>query len=580
MKITMTVQQIVPYAKYVTNGADSVYTVNFFIEDKENLFIKLNDVVVSMNDYNYLKDVNGIEFHTPLLANQKLEIFRKTKLERTTNFESFNNTFRPEALNNDLDKIWLNLQEQSHKVDQYDLDYTYSVSTANQALKEVKDAQARADDAYELADLTNTETRPINRGGTGAASSEAARTNLNVHSKEEVVSLIQSGGTGTIVNVSGGGTGATTASQARTNLDVYSKTESNFLALPLGTPIWHNGTRLTIDDGYASYDGQLLNRADFPSLWAKVQSKFVVITDADWLADPKKRAAYSSGNGTTTFRMPDLNGFLADSIKGLHLRGDGNGTIAGETVLQSTILKDAIRDIQGTTPWKSYLGDSGGAYTNSTSVTGAFVSGTRTTGGHTLSGSSWNSVSSSSHAPMEFKASNVVPTAGENRPVSAVGIWICRVSAGTAEQVSPNTAPSLTGGNTWAGSQKVTGNLEVTGTFNADIKPLLNASGSLPIYALRSWGIVQGTAIPARLVKGANIASVVDEGIGQYKITFATPMPDLNYGVLFGSTTYTLTDAGTYGTMKIGTKTVNGFIISCGQQNYVDVPEVSFGVIY
>ena len=40
MKITMTVQQIVPYAKYVTNGADSVYTVNFFIEDKENLFIK------------------------------------------------------------------------------------------------------------------------------------------------------------------------------------------------------------------------------------------------------------------------------------------------------------------------------------------------------------------------------------------------------------------------------------------------------------------------------------------------------------------------------------------------------------
>ena len=30
----MTVQQIVPYEKYVTNGLDSVYTVNFFIEDK------------------------------------------------------------------------------------------------------------------------------------------------------------------------------------------------------------------------------------------------------------------------------------------------------------------------------------------------------------------------------------------------------------------------------------------------------------------------------------------------------------------------------------------------------------------
>lgn len=535
MKITMTVQQIVPYAKYVTNGADSVYTVNFFIEDKENLFIKLNDVVVSMNDYNYLKDVNGIEFHTPLLANQKLEIFRKTKLERTTNFESFNNTFRPEVLNKDLDKIWLNLQEQSHKVDQYDLDYTYSVSTANQALKEAKDAQARADDAYELADLTNTETRPINRGGTGAASSEAARTNLNVHSKEEVVSLIQSGGTGTIVNVSGGGTGATTASQARTNLDVYSKTESNFLALPLGTPIWHNGTRLTIDDGYASYDGQLLNRADFPTLWAKVQSKFVVINDTDWLSDPKKRAAYSSGDGETTFRMPDLNGFLSDSIKGLFLRGDGNGSIAGETIYQATILKDAIRDIQGTTPWKSYLGESGGAYTKSTSVTGAFVSGTRTTGGHTLSGSSWNSVSSSSHAPMEFKASNVVPTAGENRPVSAVGIWICRVSAGTAEQVLPNTAPSLTGGNTWGGSQNIQGDLTVSGKLEADIKPLLNATGAAPISACRAWVCFDSTTAGVVIRASNNIQSIVRTSLGRFVITFIDEMPHSDYIVLTGT---------------------------------------------
>lgn len=315
---------------------------------------------------------------------------------------------------------------------------------------------------------------------------------------------------------------------ARTNLDVYSKTESNFLALPLGTPIWHNGTRLTIDDGYASYDGQLLNRADFPTLWAKVQSKFVVINDTDWLSDPKKRAAYSSGDGETTFRMPDLNGFLSDSIKGLFLRGDGNGSIAGETIYQATILKDAIRDIQGTTPWKSYLGDSGGAYTNSKSVTGAFVSGTRTTGGNTLSGSSWNSVSSSSHAPMEFKASNVVPTAGENRPVSAVGIWICRVSAGTAEQVSPNTAPSLTGGNTWAGSQNVQGNLEVTGTFNADIKPLLNAGGEAPVSACRAWVVFTCVSNVVTILNSMNILSVTRLGTSNFKITYTTPMPTAN----------------------------------------------------
>lgn len=382
MKITMTVQQIVPYAKYVTNGADSVYTVNFFIEDKENLFIKLNDVVVSMNDYNYLKDVNGIEFHTPLLANQKLEIFRKTKLERTTNFESFNNTFRPEVLNKDLDKIWLTLQEQSSKVDQYDLDYEYVVRTSSQALTEVKVAQARADDAYELADLTNTEIRPIPRGGTGANNASDARNNLDVHSKAEVLALVQTGGAGEVLSIESGGTGGMTVEAARTNLDVYSQSD----------------TDEKIETAIAA----------FPNATEVVKGKAKIAT--------------------------------------------------------TEIAKAGINDTDFITAKK--------------------------------------------------------------------------------------------------------------------LRDALNASGVLPIYALRSWGIVQGTAIPARLVKGANIASVVDEGIGQYKITFATPMPDLNYGVLFGSTTYTLTDAGTYGTMKIGTKTVNGFIISCGQQNYVDVPEVSFGVIY
>lgn len=246
MKITMTVQQIVPYAKYVTNGADSVYTVNFFIEDKENLFIKLNDVVVSMNDYNYLKDVNGIEFHTPLLANQKLEIFRKTKLERTTNFESFNNTFRPEVLNKDLDKIWLTLQEQSSKVDQYDLDYEYVVRTSSQALTEVKDAQARADDAYELADLTNTEIRPIPRGGTGANNASDARNNLDVHSKAEVLALVQTGGAGEVLSIESGGTGGMTVEAARTNLDVYSKDEVN-TAITTSVPKVADAT--TIDKG-------------------------------------------------------------------------------------------------------------------------------------------------------------------------------------------------------------------------------------------------------------------------------------------------------------------------------------------
>lgn len=277
----MTVQNTIPYEKYITNGSDSIYTLSYYVEDKDNLLIKLNDTVVSKNEYSYIKSSNAVQFNTTLSANQKLEIFRKTKLERTTNYESFNNTFRPEVLNNDLDKIWLNLQEQSHKVDQYDFNYEYVVHTSTQALTEVVTAQARADQAYELADLTNTETRSIERGGTGAIDKATARsnleiysqtetdnllntkltannnlsdlqdtaiarTNLDVHNKAEVLALVQTGGTGTTLAVDGGGTGATTATEARTNLDVYSKAEVN-TAITTSVPIVADAT--TTDKG-------------------------------------------------------------------------------------------------------------------------------------------------------------------------------------------------------------------------------------------------------------------------------------------------------------------------------------------
>ena len=572
MKITMTVQQIVPYAKYVTNGADSVYTVNFFIEDKENLFIKLNDVVVSMNDYNYLKDVNGIEFHTPLLANQKLEIFRKTKLERTTNFESFNNTFRPEVLNKDLDKIWLTLQEQSSKVDQYDLDYEYVVRTSSQALTEVKDAQARADDAYELADLTNTETRPIPRGGTGANNASDARNNLDVHSKAEVLALVQTGGAGEVLSIESGGTGGTTVEEARANLDVYSKSEvASRVGLPIGNIRWFNGSRSQIEDGEIALDGTtVLKRADYPELWAYIQAYQHVITDAEWVATPLKRSAFSSGDGSTTFRLADMNGKYTNSLRSPVLRGDGYYP-------SGIALGDAIREIEGHTNYMSYVDSPESQFEGKPSLSGAFYAGA--VKGYTVQGAAWtNPNSGNSQKPLAFKASLVVPTANENRPNSIFGVYVIKAMGVTQAKPNEGQYPTLTGGNTWNGGQSMT-DLTVSGGFNANIKPLLNATGSLPIYALRTWGVIKGTSNPASLVTGVNVASVIDDGIGQYRIVFSTPMPTLNYAILIGTTTYSEADKGTYGAVRMNSKTVNGFSILCGAQSTADIPEISFGVI-
>ena len=124
------------------------------------------------------------------------------------------------------------------------------------------------------------------------------------------------------------------------------------------------------------------------------------------------------------------------------------------------------------------------------------------------------------------------------------------------------------------------------GTNDTDIitakklRDALNASDILPVYGLRSWGIIKGTTTPASLSKGVNVASIVDEGVGQYKVTFITAMPNIDYVILTGTTSYSISDVGAYGAVKMGSKTVNGFSIVCGGQNYADIPEIYFGVTY
>lgn len=61
-----------------------------------------------------------------------------------------------------------------------------------------------------------------------------------------------------------------------------------------------------------------MNRADFPRLWKWINDKLVSgqqkVTDAQWLSDPNAqpvyRGCFSTGNNTTTFRLPDDRGLF------------------------------------------------------------------------------------------------------------------------------------------------------------------------------------------------------------------------------------------------------------------------------
>ncbi|MGK4477533.1 phage tail protein [Yersinia enterocolitica] len=138
-----------------------------------------------------------------------------------------------------------------------------------------------------------------------------------------------------------------------------------------GLPLLHSyqtDTRDHIEAGEAPQDGQLLSRALFPDAWAAIQAKRTVITDAAWLGDPLKRGQFSSGDGSTTFRVPDKNGKYSGSLGATVGRGDGVKSAGTVGLLQM----DAARNITGSFEFSS----STGLVLDISTLGGAFVKGT------------------------------------------------------------------------------------------------------------------------------------------------------------------------------------------------------------
>lgn len=137
-----------------------------------------------------------------------------------------------------------------------------------------------------------------------------------------------------------------------------------------------------------------------------------------------------------------------------------------------------------------------------------------------------------------------------------------------------------------AGKAKIaTTAIAQAGTNDTDIitakklRDALNATGGAPTYALRAWGIIGGTLTPASLIKGGNVASIIDKGVGQYQVVFTTPLESAGYAVLFGNTIWASNNIFPYGAIQASTKTITGFEIACGGNTYIDVAELYFGVI-
>lgn len=108
--------------------------------------------------------------------------------------------------------------------------------------------------------------------------------------------------------------------------------------VPVGAVAWWP-LRSSIPAGRIPADGQTISRATFPDLAAMVVAGTVpVVPEADWLADPLKRGSYTLGDGSTTIRVPDLNGVSAGSAGAVFIRGDGARAAAPAGTIQADQL--------------------------------------------------------------------------------------------------------------------------------------------------------------------------------------------------------------------------------------------------
>lgn len=195
--------------------------------------------------------------------------------------------------------------------------------------------------------------------------------------------------------------------------------------VPLTSVQWW-AQRAAIPAGWIPGDGQTVARATYPDLaQAAIDGRVPVVSEADWLADPLKRGAYTLGDGSTTIRVPDYNGQSAGSVGRVFLSGDGGNSAGAGGVIQM----DAMQPIVGSQGF-TYGAVSGPG-------TGPFV-GSRQSDGPVRSGPNYSA--SNNGDTLRIDSSTVTRTAAESRPRNVTGCYLIKAFGVLVNPGSANAA--------------------------------------------------------------------------------------------------------------------------------------------
>lgn len=105
----MAVPEQTPYIEYTANGVVTGFALGFNCESKDHLIVTLDGVEPPVGNWSL---TDGEVVFTTAPSNGVLVVIqRNTPFSRTTDYQSYNNSFRPQSVNGDFDRLWLKLQE-------------------------------------------------------------------------------------------------------------------------------------------------------------------------------------------------------------------------------------------------------------------------------------------------------------------------------------------------------------------------------------------------------------------------------------------------------------------------------------
>lgn len=105
----MAVSEQTPHIEYTANGTTTSFALEFYCEKKEHLIVLVDDVEPVVGTWSLTG--GAVVFNTAPENGKKITIQRNTPFSRNTDYQSYNNSFRPQSVNGDFDRVWLKLQE-------------------------------------------------------------------------------------------------------------------------------------------------------------------------------------------------------------------------------------------------------------------------------------------------------------------------------------------------------------------------------------------------------------------------------------------------------------------------------------